>query len=124
MSRSYKKNPFVTDHKRKVSKVAKRMANHSFRQQVAQDEDIPARTQYKKMTDSWNICDYKWRMTREEAIQWYNELVDRNPTAHFMKRFPTLEVWLNYWEKCYKRKQGSYNEPTYAQITQSGRVER
>jgi len=108
MSRSYKKNPYVTDHKRKVSKAAKRIANHSFRQQVAQDEDIPARTQHKKMTDSWNICDYRWRMTREEAIQWYNEQLEwqknKGSLTYFLKRYPTLEAWLQYWEKCYKRK--------------------
>lgn len=104
MSRSYKKNPYVTDHTRKTSKKNKRIANHSFRQQVAKLEDMPARSQHKKMTDSWNICDYRWRMTREEAIQWYENEMKFEASNYFKKRYPTLESWLNYWEKCHRRK--------------------
>jgi hypothetical protein len=54
------------------------------------------------MTESWDITDYKTRMTREEAIIWYNE--SRNKSEKFKKRFPTLEKWLKYWDKCYRRK--------------------
>jgi len=100
MSRSYKKNPFVTDHKRKVSKIAKRIANHSFRQQIEKDEDMPARPAHKKYTESWMISDYSWRMTREEAIEWYNT----EASDWFKRNYPTLESWLHYWEKCHRRK--------------------
>ena len=102
MSRSYKKNPCAKDNGDK--KAMKQIANRTVRRRIKMDEDMPSRLQHKKMTESWDITDYKTRMTREEAIQWYNELVDRNPTARFMKRFPTLEVWLKYWDKCYRRK--------------------
>ena len=102
MSRSYKKNPVVKDAS---DRTMKRIANRTVRRRLKNgDEDMPARLQHKKMTESWMISDYKSRMTREEAIQWYNEIVDRNPTTRFMKRYPTLEAWLKYWEKCYVRK--------------------
>lgn len=101
MSRSYKKNPVVKDAN---DRAMKRLANRTVRRRIKDDEDMPARLQHKKMTESWMISDYKSRMTREEAIQWYNEIVDRNPTTRFMRRYPTLEAWLKYWEKCYVRK--------------------
>ena len=105
MSRSYKKSPYVTDHRRRWSKESKRLANQSFRQQIARDEDMPARPQHKKYTESWNISDYAWRMTREEAIDYYKEHIkDESWNGYIQKRFPTLESWLNYWEKCYRRK--------------------
>lgn len=100
MSRSYKKNPYVTDHKRRWTKEKKRLANQSFRQQIAREEELPARPQHKKYAESWDICDYKWRMTKKEAIDWYNQ----EASNWFKKRYPTLEDWLKYWEKCYRRK--------------------
>lgn len=106
MSRSYKKNPYVTDHKRRWTKESKRLANQSFRQQIARDEDMPARPQHKKYTESWNISDYAWRMTKEEAIAWYEKRINDESLRgdYVRKRFPTLESWLNYWEKSYRRK--------------------
>ena len=100
MSRSYKKNPYVTDHSQ-GTKSMKRIANRRVRRRLKEDEDMPARLKHKKMTESWDICDYKWRTTREQAIQWYLYECD-NP--YIKKRYPTLESYLNYWEKCHRRK--------------------
>ena len=100
MSRSYKKNPYVTDHRRGTTKSLKRLANQSFRRQIACDEDMPARPAHRKYTETWCICDYKWRMTREEAIHWYTY----EASEHFKQLYPTLERWLNYWDKCHRRK--------------------
>ena len=109
MSRSYKKNPYVTDGYGGDRKTSKRIANRRVRRIVrSMDEDMPARLQHKKMTCSWDICDYKWRMTREEAIDWYNEQLEWQKTQgsleFFLKRYPTLEAWLKYWDKYYRRK--------------------
>ena len=105
MSRSYKKNPYVTDGYGGDRKANKRIANRKVRRRVnTMDDDMPARLQHKKMTESWDICDYKWRMTREEAIHWFNERMTDEATEYFKKRYPTLEAWLKYWEKCYRRK--------------------
>lgn len=103
MSRSYKKNPWVTDHKRKTTKQSKRLANKTFRRKIGRENDMAARPQHKKYTDSYDICDWKMRMTREEAINFYlYECDDFNP--YIKRRYPTLKSWLNYWEKCYHRK--------------------
>ena len=58
MSRSYKKNPYVTD-KSAGTKSMKRIANRIVRRRLKDDEDMPARLQHKKMTESWDICT-KW----------------------------------------------------------------
>ena len=103
MSRSYKKNPVVTD-KSSGTKLMKRIANRRVRRSLKNDEDMPARLQHKKMTESWDICDYRWRMTREDAINWYEYAIEHKASDYFKKRYPTLEAWLEYWEKCYRRK--------------------
>lgn len=103
MSRSYKKNPYVTDHKRRSTKQSKRLANRRVRRCLC-DENTLGRIQHKKYTESWDICDYKWRMSREEAIEWYESEGFGMASGYFKERYPTLELWLEYWEKCYKRK--------------------
>ena len=105
MSRSYKKNPYVTDGYGGDRKTSKRIANRRVRRIVrSMDEDMPARLQHKKMTCTWDICDYRWRMTREDAIDWYNNEMANEASDYFKKRYPTLEAWLKYWDKCYRRK--------------------
>ena len=102
MSRSYKKNPIAKDNGNKKS--MKQIANRTVRRRIKDDEDMPARLQHKKMTESWDITDYKSRMTREEAIQWYENVMEHEASSWFKKRYPTLKAWLKYWEKCYVRK--------------------
>jgi len=105
MSRSYKKNPFCTDHKRRWTKERKQLANRTVRRRVKDmNEDMPARLPHKKMTESWNISDYGWRMTREEAIEWYLYKAEHEASEYFLNHYPTLEAWLKYWEKCHRRK--------------------
>ena len=100
MSRSYKKNPYCTDSTRKVTRRKKRVANHSFRNKIKNNEELPSLNHHKKLTESWIICDYKNRMTREEAIEWYNSFGIHKKHG----RFKSLDSWLTYWEKCYRRK--------------------
>lgn len=101
MSRSYKKNPFVTDHPRKISKLRKRFANKRFRRQIKfEKEKLSKPSLYKRYTDSWDICDYRWRTTKKEAINWY--FCCNNPCIY--EEFPTIDDWLYYWGKYHKRK--------------------
>ena len=105
MSRSYKKNPYVTDGYGGDRKTSKRIANRKVRRIVrSMGEDMPTRIQHKKMTCTWDICDYRWRMTREDAIHWYENEMANEASDYFKKRYPTLEAWLKYWDKCYRRK--------------------
>ena len=89
MSKSYKKYPVV-----RQEKVDKKYYNRKLRQLKT---DISYKCgEFKKLyvCDDWH---YQW--TREEAIRQYLES-DRYPN----ESFPTLESWLQYCEKCTKRK--------------------
>ena len=56
MSRSYKHTPRCGERKGKYSK---RLANHVVRAQKFRDS-FPRYSGYKKLFESWNICDYEW----------------------------------------------------------------
>lgn len=93
MSRSFKKSDWVKDPN---NKNMKRFAN----KKVRHSNDIPSGGAYKKLFCSWNISDYKWRWTKQEAIREYNKGLH----SKYLDRFTTLEEYLKYWEKCVKRK--------------------
>lgn len=97
MSRSYKKNPFVTDHKRKITKYSKKLANRKFRRTL----ELYQNSAYKKYNESWDICDFKWRSTKQDAIDWY---INECDNSYVKGKCPTLESYLNYWAKCAIRK--------------------
>ena len=98
MSRSYKKVPYCGDKK---NKETKRIANKAVRNYLKNPKHKLSKNSFKKVLPSWDICDYKWRMTRSEAINWY---LNECKNMYIYKRFPTLDKWLNYWEKCHRRK--------------------
>ena len=100
MSRSYKKNPVVSDYSKNTTKYNNRLANKRFRKNIALEKDTLRKPKYKHYSQSYNIFDYKIRMSKEEAVIWYNE----GAAPDIKKYYPTLESWLNYWEKCYRRK--------------------
>ena len=53
---------------------------------------------YRKMPNGGYGWSYRW--TREQAIHKY-----QYECSDWIKRtFPTLELWLDYWEKCTIRK--------------------
>ncbi len=94
MSRSYKKHPRVKDS---ASKNMKRFAN----KKVRRTKEVPSGKAYKKLFESWDISDWNWRWTRQEAIHDW-ETADEN--SYIRTQFETLEKYLIYWEKCVKRK--------------------
>ena len=68
MSRSRKKNPYISDYSRSYTRYAKRQASKSFRQKekkairgVGEFPKKPAETY-----DSWNICDWKFLDEKRE----------------------------------------------------------
>lgn len=99
MSRSYRKHPVVKDNG-KSKKQDKTLANRIVRRKLKDPEyDLADGKSYKKEYESWNIADYITRWTKEEAIKEYDEnfYIDK-------ERFPTLDSWINFWEKCMYRK--------------------
>ena len=94
MSRSYKKHNRAKDS---ANKGMKKYAN----KKVRHTKNVPNGKAYKKVFCSWNISDYNWIWTKEEAIENYNSASDN---SWIKKHYETLEKYLMYWEKCTKRK--------------------
>lgn len=92
MSRSYKKFPVCKDS---ANKFMKRYANKKVRHTL----DIPNGGSYRKCFESWNISDWCWIWTKDQAIEDWERTKDK-PWVHQ----ETLEEYLQYWEKCTKRK--------------------
>ncbi len=100
MSRSYKKHPISKDngHSKKEMRT---LANRTVRRRLNRQEDytIANGKAYRKEFDSWCIADYVTRWTKQEAIDEYEK------SDYVSKEmFPTLESFLNFWEKCMRRK--------------------
>lgn len=101
MSRSYHKYHVCKDH----NKGQKQIANRHLRRN--ENKLFPLKGgNYKKFYPQWDICDWCWRWTREEAIEdWYVEEAEHfKGYAWRHERYQTLENWLSYWAKCVKRK--------------------
>lgn len=95
MGKSKKKMPIVKDNG-KSKKKDKAIANRIVRSRLKDPDFVIANgNAYKKEFESYNIADYVAYWTKEDAIRYYNtsEWVDK-------KKYPTLESWLIYWEKC------------------------
>lgn len=103
MSRSYKKSPWVNDHKRRTTKENKQIANRRFRRMAINDDRAPSRSFHKRYNESWDISDYCWRWTKEDAKQAY---ANGSLNNYIYNHYPTMQDWLNYWAKCCERKQG------------------
>lgn len=97
MSRSYKKNPWATDHHVKSTKEKKKFAN----KKVRHSKHIPNGSSYKKLTESWDICDFKFTTSWLDAKKEYEngELSWRTYQC-----CPTIQSWYRHWYKCYKMK--------------------
>ena len=100
MSRSYRKFHVVKDHNKGQKKIANRKVRRTNKLKSIK------RGNYKKMYPQWDICDYYWCWTKEEAIaEWYEEESEHyKGTAWRHNKFSTLKKWLNYWAKCVQRK--------------------
>ena len=96
MARSMKKNPVSTDG-RNGQKISKRFANKTVRKF---DNDIPKGKFYKKLYCSYDIHDWIFRWSWEEAKKEY----ETNPWPHWINKYPTLKDFYNYWSKYHKRK--------------------
>ena len=103
MSRSYKKVGYAGDKK---DKELKRLANHRVRQRLKNDLDFtPKHSQYKKMFESWEICDYGWLCEWEE---YWNRQLEWAYCAH-MRRWheeipPNYKEEYRNWYHYYKMK--------------------
>lgn len=97
MSRSYKKHPWVTDHHVKTSQEMKRFANKK-----ARNTNLPNKgSAYKKVFESWDICDFKWHTSWQESKEAY---LNGELGNYIYEHYPTLKSYYRYWYKCHKMK--------------------
>lgn len=96
MSRSYKKHPWAGDNK---GKKKKRIANSKVRNYLKNHENILKFSDFKKVHESWDICDYGWLYTWEQ----YWEHI-KKWCAQFKRPLPDEKEEYKYWLKTYKMK--------------------
>lgn len=96
MSRSYKKHPWAGDNK---GKWKKRIANSKVRNYLKNYENTLKFSDFKKVHESWNICDYGWLYTWDEY--WEHTMQD---CKRFNLPIPDKKKEYRYWFKTYKMK--------------------
>ena len=103
MSRSFKKNPYISDNSVEYKKIAHRTTRRRIKEM---DDILPSKGHYNKLYQSYYIHDYSPRWTKEDAILHYNEYISENSVTRkkFIKKQETLEEYLEYWAKCSYRK--------------------
>lgn len=56
------------------------------------------------MTPMWEICDYKCRETKQEAIDYWTEESNNIHNPHFLDSWPTLNDYMSMWNREHYRK--------------------
>ena len=108
VSRSYKKTPYCGLQKTKWAKqqANKKVRRYLNRQKIEDESFTPAA--YKKVSESWNICDYYDIITWEEHKRWRKRRFHWGFTVPDMKFLENGDIdWQNeyqLWWKWYKRK--------------------
>ena len=101
MSRSYKKTPWAGDHK---GTAKKRVAWKTVRAWLkAHPEEIPQGGDYKKLYETWDICDYGGTCTWEEYWDWEVKAWQQYEEP-YGKPFPDKKEAYRKWRKSYKNK--------------------
>lgn len=98
MSRSYKRVPCVRDNER--SRVPHRYKGKTIANRaVRRNEDISNHGGYRRVYDSWDICDYKFFVTEEQFLDdWKNGIVVKR-----LRKCNYKEA-KRYWHTRYKSK--------------------
>ena len=109
MSRSYKKEPVVKDHSK--HKYAKKLANRKVRRKLKNcDYDFPSGKAYRKIYETWDVCDWRFRETYREyetrKRQYKYEYLNGVWRHGFLRLEHDDSENMNYWQwfKFYKRK--------------------
>ncbi|WP_138754250.1 hypothetical protein [Paenibacillus sinopodophylli] len=95
MSRSIKKSPAWTDHTSPGTRWSKRQAAKAVRRY---SENVQNGKWYRKIYCSWNICDYRFFKTRQQAIK------EWQTSTWLPEQLLTEAEIINTWEKQYRRK--------------------
>jgi hypothetical protein len=100
MSRSYKKTPWCGDSK---NKERKRIANNKVRSYLKNNKNTLINSDYKKVYESWDICDFGWITTWDEY--WNDRLKLSQEHPEWFKKKPlNKKEEYRRWYKYYKMK--------------------
>ena len=100
MSRSYKKIPYSGDTK---GKAKKRVANSKVRMTLKNFNKEFKHNDYKKVYESWDICDFSWIRSWKEY--WKHCLILYNECPQLYKHQPpNKKEEYRRWYKWYKMK--------------------
>ena len=99
MSRSYKRTPYCGDNK---NKKQKRFANKRVRNFLKNFENELSYSNYKKVYESWDICDFGWIISWQE--HWNNQLKFYQNHPEWFEKFPDKQEEYCKWYKWYKMK--------------------
>lgn len=105
MGKSVKKNPVVTDNAH--SHAGKKRASKKVRQALKNSDELLNGNLYKRVTESWEISDYSFRLTKAEAIELYYRYIAEEAlygSTWTLDKYPTEQDFLNWWASCYERK--------------------
>lgn len=97
MSRSYKKTPYCGDNK---GRGKKRTAMSKVRSKLKDPNyELPKGSAYKKIYETWNICDYGWVTSWKEywniCIRFWHQ---------YGGEYPDKKKEYRYWLKWYRNK--------------------
>lgn len=99
MSRSYKKHPVIKDGssgRRKSGKLKmKTVANRMIRRKAIDELPMREKGSYKKAFESWDISDWRFSQTKEEAIREYEQY---QKEAAGGPRYDTRTYFTYNWE--------------------------
>ena len=70
MSNSYKHTPYGGDRK---TRWKKRQANKKWRNHIDDVEDELPTNMHRKVSESWDICDFSSKMTLKEFRKWMHD---------------------------------------------------
>lgn len=99
MSRSYKKTPYYGDKK---NKETKRIANKTVRNYLKDPKHMLPKRSFKKVFESWDICDYGWVVSWEEYLGGCLNHYNQHPKWY--KKPPNKKEEYRNWYKKYKMK--------------------
>lgn len=99
MSRSYKKHAYAGDNK---GKWKKRLANSKVRMYLKKYENTLKNNDYKKVHESWDICDYGGLYSWEEY--WDHQINEWFEWGYKFYPYPDKEKEYKKWYKMCKMK--------------------
>lgn len=100
MSRSYKKTPYSGDRK---NKYMKHYANKRVRRMLKNPEENLKYKSYRKVFDSYDICDYYFLEPNFELF-YLAQITNWYSWRYQYEKFPDRNECYKYWIKRYRNK--------------------